>query len=191
MSVTSLRPSWPLSGTGSRAPWVFGRELAGMAGDGLGVPVLEWLLKRNCSISPRQLGSVYLSLCGVSLVIALFFLWHGAPFVMAFAGLELVLVGLALLVYARHAGDRELLRLAGRSLTVEQHIGTRVLRNNFTAEWLTVEPAAGQGSLVQLSGEGRTICVGRFLRPEMRPAFARELRQALRRAPQAPQTESN
>jgi uncharacterized membrane protein len=129
---------------------------------------------------------VYLSLCGVSLVIALFFLWQGAPFVMAFAGLELLLVGVALLVFARHASDRELLRLAGRSLSVEQHVGTRVRRTDFTAEWLTVEPVAGQGSLVQLSGEGRTVRVGRFLRPELRPAFARELRQALRRAPQGP-----
>ncbi len=170
-------------------PWVFGREVAGAPGtadQGGRLPALEWLLKRNCSITPRQLGGVYLSLCGVSLVIALFFLWQGAPFVMAFAGLELLLVGVALLVFARHASDRELLRLAGRSLSVEQHVGTRVRRTDFTAEWLTVEPVAGQGSLVQLSGEGRTVRVGRFLRPELRPAFARELRQALRRAPQGP-----
>ena len=196
MSVTSLRPSWPLPGNGNRAPWVFGRELAavpGTAGDAAGSPVFEWLLKRNCSISPRQLGGVYLSLCGVSLCIALFFLWQGAPFVLAFAGLELVLVGLALLVYARHAGDLELLRLAGRSLSVEQRIGTRVLRSDFKAEWLTVEPAAGQGSLVELCGEGRSVRVGRFLRPELRPAFARELRQALRRTPPmpVPVTDSN
>jgi len=188
MTVTSLHASWPLPRHGRSQPWVFGREVAGEAAfaDQPGrLPALEWLVKRNCSITPRQLGSVYLSLCGVSLVIALFFLWQGAPFVMAFAGLELVLVGVALLVFARHAGDRELLRLAGRSLSVEQHVGTRVRRTDFTAEWLTVEPVAGQGSLVQLSGEGRTVRVGRFLRPELRPAFARELRQALRRAPLA------
>jgi uncharacterized membrane protein len=184
MTVTSLQPTWPLPGSGRRAPWVFGREVIGLAGsDSGGSTSLEWLLKRNCSISPRQLGSVYLSLCCVSLVIALFFLWQGAPFVMAFAGLELLLVGIALLVFARHVGDRELLRLAGRSLSVEQRFGSRVLHTAFTAEWLTVEPAAGQGSLVQLSGEGRTIRIGRFLRPELRPAFARELRLALRRAP--------
>jgi uncharacterized membrane protein len=52
----------------------------------------------------------------------------------------------------------------------------------FMAEWLTVEPAAGQGSLVELAGQGRTVRVGRFLRPELRAHFARELRVALRRA---------
>lgn len=192
MTVTSLHPSWPLPGNGRRAPWVFGREVTGQNGsDGAGPPTLEWLLKRNCSISPRQLGGVYLSLCCVSLVIALFFLWQGAPFVLAFAGLELLVVGVALLVFARHVGDRELLRLSGRSLSVEQRSGSRVLHTAFTAEWLTVEPAGGQGSLVQLSGEGRTIRIGRFLRPELRPAFARELRLALRRVPAGLQTESN
>ena len=125
----------------------------------------------------------YLSMCALSLCISAFFMWQGAPFVLFFAGLELGVLGVALLMFARHASDREVLTLAGRSLSVEQRSGNRVERTDFTAEWLTVEPAAGQGSLVQLSGEGRTVQVGRFLRPELRPAFARELRRALRLAP--------
>jgi len=95
-------------------------------------------------------------------------------------------VGTALLIFARHVGDRETLTLCGRSLTVEQCIGSRVARTDFTVEWLTVEPSAGQGSLLQLTGEGRSVRVGRFLRPEMRPVLARELRRALRRAPAGP-----
>ena len=162
------------------AAWTFGRERSNTAD---GIPALEWLLKRNCSITPRQLLGFYLSLCFISLCIALFFLVQGAPFVLVFAGMELAAVGIALLVFARHAGDRETLVLAGRQLSVEQRVGNRIDRTDFTAEWLSVEPAAGQGSLVQLSGEGRSVRVGRFLRPELRPAFARELRRALRRAP--------
>jgi uncharacterized membrane protein len=64
-----------------------------------------------------------------------------------------------------------------------------VARTDFSAEWLNVEPAAGQGSLVQLSGRGQHVRVGRFLRPELRGAFARELRLALRRAPAQAGTE--
>jgi len=58
---------------------------------------------------------------------------------------------------------------------------------------LTVEPAAGQGSLVERSGRGRTFRVGRLLRPEPRAAFARELRQAGRQLPEKipPDTEPN
>jgi uncharacterized membrane protein len=91
-------------------------------------------------------------------------------------------VGVALLVFARHACDRELLTLDGARLLVEQHVGPAVHRTEFAAEHLRVEPAAGQGSLVVLSAQGRTLRVGRHLRPEWREAFARELRRALRGA---------
>ena len=63
---------------------------------------------------------------------------------------------------------------------VERCIGNRVEHAELQADWLTVEPAAGQGSLVQLCGRGTRVEVGRFLRPELRGAFARELRQTLR-----------
>ena len=182
MNTPSLTNPWP-SGTAGTSPlWAFGRELPGSEG---GKPALQWLMKRNCSITPRQLVAVYASICAVSLAISLVFMVQGAPFVLVFASIELTAVGVALLVFARHAGDGETLTLAGRTFSVEQHFGTRVARTDFTAEWLSVEPAGGQGSLLQLSGEGRTVRVGRFLRPEMRPALARELRRALRLAPLA------
>lgn len=188
MSSTFVSSHWP---TAPRQVPVFGRRVmavgawagagtvgaAAEAGEGWGI---EWLLKRNCSITPQQLASVYASLCGVSCLIAGFFFWQGAPFVAAFAGVELLAVGAAMLVFARHAGDRETLTLVGRSLHVERCIGNRVEHAELPADWLTVEPAAGQGSLVQLCGRGTRVEVGRFLRPELRGAFARELRQTLR-----------
>jgi uncharacterized membrane protein len=193
MSV-SLAPSpWSVATGAPRGlPWVFGREvvLSGVPG---APRALQWPMRRNCSITPRQLGLVFLSLCAVSLLISAAFYVQGAPFVLAFAGIELTAVGLAMLVFARHAGDRETLTLVGRSLQVEQCFGARVERTDFAAEWLSVEPAAGQGSLVELSGRGGLVRVGRFLRPELRAAFARELRQALRRplVQPAPDTDAN
>jgi uncharacterized membrane protein len=177
MSTTYAPRPWPVNtGSPRAAVWVFGREV--LVG---GTRALQWLQKRNCSITPRQLGACYALLCSVSLVIGGFFFLQGAPFVLAFTGLELLAVGLALLVFARHAGDRETLTLVGRSLQVEQRHGARVDRVDFAADWLHVEPAGGQGSLVELSGRGQQVRVGRFLRPELRGAFARELRLALRR----------
>ena len=183
MSVTYAPGPWSESQAHrQRGPWVFGREvvLAGMPG---APQALQWLQKRNCSLTPRQLGLFYLSLSAVSLLIGVFFFLQGAPVVLLFTGLELLAVGVALAVFARHAGDRETLTLVGRSLQVEQCVGSSVKRTEFPADCLHVEPARGQGSLVQLSGRGQQVRVGRFLRPELRGAFARELRLALRRLP--------
>ena len=158
----------------------FGRESA--SGDGS----VEWLLKRNCSIAPRQLLAFYLSLCLLSLSIAALFWLRGAPLVMPFTGLELVAVGAALLVYARHAADRESLRLRPGVLTVERTVGPRTLAIDFAAGWVRVEPERGDRSLIELSERGRRISVGRFVRPELRRALADEVRWALRRWPNEP-----
>jgi uncharacterized membrane protein len=182
MTATIATSPWsPLRpGDASVAPLIFGREVA--LGAAPGAPrALQWLFARNCSVSPRQLGRVYLSLCLVTLAVGGYFLLHGAPLVLAFAGLELLAIGAALLVFARHAGDREVLTLSGRRLQVEQQWGQHVQRADFAADWTSVEPSAAQGSLVQISSRGRTVRVGRHLRPELRAAFARELRRALRR----------
>ena len=183
MTATLAPSPWPIPPASPRVtPWMFCREVS--IGEGASsTRALQWRLLRNCSITPRQLGLVYAALCTVSLLIALGFYVQGAPLVLAFAGLELVAVGAALLVFARHAADHETLTLVGRSLRVEQCSGNHVERTEFPADWLTVEPAAGQGSLVQLSGRGQSVRVGRFLRPQLRGALARELRLAVRRAP--------
>lgn len=180
MTATFAPSLWPSPpGPPRVTPFVFARQVELAGGR---TPALQWLLKRNCSITPRQLLGVFAALSAASLAIGLLFLWLGAPYVLAFAGLELLAVGAALVVFARHAGDRETLTLVGRSLHVELRRGAHVDRAEFAADWLTVEPAAGQGSLVELAGQGQRMRVGRFLRPELRAAFARELRAALRRA---------
>jgi uncharacterized membrane protein len=140
----------------------------------------EWLLKRNCSISPLQLAGLYASLCVVSLGIATYFWLQGARMVLAFALLELTAVGAAFLVYARHAVDRERIALCGQQLVVELEKGGRVERKEFNRQWVRVEPKGEDGSLIELSGQGQRVWVGRFVRPELRPALAREIRRALR-----------
>lgn len=145
-------------------------------------PSVSWRLRRNCSVSPAQLLLVYLMLCGVSLTIGLFFWFQGAPFVIGFAGLELALVGWAFMAYARHATDGEWISLQGASLVVERDTAGRRERAEFERQWVRVEPKAGEHSLIELSGRGRKMEVGRFVRPELRQVLAGEIRQALRTA---------
>lgn len=143
---------------------------------------ISWRLRRNCSVTPAQLGAVYLMLCGVSLSIGVFFWLQGASFVLGFAGLELLAVGLAFAVYARHATDGEWISLQGASLVVERETAGRRERAEFERQWVRVEPRAGDHSLIELTGRGRTIEVGRFVHPELRQKLAGEIRRALRSA---------
>ena len=175
MTATVAPSPWPAPSAAHRAVWRFGRVLEGSSTAGM-----QWVMRRNCSITPRQLVGVYLSLCVVSLGISVAFWIVGAPAVLAFAGLELLMLGAAFALYARHATDCETITLAGRELAIEHRCGQGVERASFRAEWVRVEPASDDGSLVEVSGEGRHTRVGRYVRPEWRAQLAQELRLALR-----------
>lgn len=143
---------------------------------------IQWFLKRNCSVSPVQLAWVYASLCVVSLSIGMVFWFKGATLVMPFAWVELLVVGASFWVYARHATDGEKISLQGAQLVVELESAGKLERAEFNREWVRVEPRTGDRSLIEVSGQGRTVQVGRYVRPELRPALAREIRMALRGA---------
>ena len=143
-------------------------------------PAVQWLLKRNCSVTPAQLAWLYVSLCVVSMGIAGGFWWLGAKLVMPFASLELLVVGVAFWMYARHAADGERIVLQGEHLVVELESAGRIQRAEFNRQWVRVEPRSGDGSLIEVSGQGRSVRVGRHVRPELRPVLAREIRYALR-----------
>ena len=84
-------------------------------------PVLkDWLMKRNCSVSPRQFVYFYISLALFSLLIAFLLLLNGAWLVLPFTGIELLTVGVAFVLYARHAVDYERIRLFPNRLVIEQ-----------------------------------------------------------------------
>ena len=151
------------------------------SGTGAADGSVHWLLKRNCSFSPKQLSGVFGSLALLSLVVAGVLWSQGALLVVPFAGLEIAALGAALVAYARHAADREQLVLQAGRLTVECTVGCTVERAEFEPSWVRVEPTAGERSLIELSGQGQRIAVGRFVRPEQRRALADELRFALRR----------
>lgn len=175
--------SAPLEPDGPPAHLKFGRVHVGDGCRDDAAVSVEWVLKRNCSMSPSQLFAVYASLCLISLGIATYFWVAGATLVMPFAWAELVLVGAALLFYARHAADRERIALQPGRLTVEHLNGGRVERAEFVPDWVRVEPQGDDRSLIELSGQGQVIAVGRYVRPELRWALAQEFRTALRQWP--------
>ncbi len=172
MSATLSHPR--IAVAAATGPLRFGAESGPEEGS------VQWLLKRNCSVTPRQMMMFYASLSLLSLGIALLFWTQGATLVMPFAWLEVVAVGGALLIYSRHATDSESIRLQPGRLTVEHVFGRHVERVEFAPAWVRIEPEHGDESLIELSGQGQRIAVGRFIRPELRRHLADELRRALR-----------
>lgn len=137
-------------------------------------------MKRNCSVTPTQLGWLYASLCVLSLCMAVGFWLREATLVLPFAALELVAVGLAFLVYARHATDGERIRLLEGRLVVELETAGRIRRCEFAREWVRVEPRRDDGLMIEVRAGSESVRVGRYLRPDLRPVLAREIRLALR-----------
>jgi uncharacterized membrane protein len=141
----------------------------------------EWTLCRNCSLSPRQLARAYALLCCFSLAMGIGFLLRGAWMVLAFSLVDLSLVGLALLIYARHATDRERIELSDAGLLVEW-VRADACRQALLDPRATrvIAPDGGRRSLIGLEARGVRVEVGQFMTAAQRGQLARELRQALR-----------
>lgn len=140
-------------------------------------PVLkDWTMKRNCSVSPRQFMYVYASLAFVSISIAVLQLINGAWLVLPFTGVDLLVVGGAFAIYARHAVDYERIRLYPNRLVIEQVSADKLSQFEFDPRWVRVEPGATPRDPVRLVSRGQSVAVGLHLPQSRRAQFARELR---------------
>ena len=135
------------------------------------------ILKRNVSISPAGLACVFAALGAAALAIGTGFALLGAWLVLPFAGLEVLLLGAAFVLQARHATDYERLLLEGGRLYVEVSEAERVARHEFDARTLRVEALARH---VVVRGPRQALLIGRYLDGESRAAFAAELQKRLR-----------
>jgi uncharacterized membrane protein len=146
----------------------------------------ECTLQRNCSMTPRQVARAYGVLCTLSLAVALAFFLHGVWIVLAFSLLELGCVGLALLLYARHALDRERIALSSDCLLVEcvqAEVHSQALLDPLWTRVLSATdatPGRPRRHLITLESRGVRVEVGRFVNEAQRRQVARELRLALR-----------
>ena len=127
----------------------------------------EWLLKRNCSLSPAQLALWFGCLAFLSLGISLVFAAIGAWMVVPFAIIEVTVLGVAFFVFGRHAADYERIVAGPGKILVEQQ-----------APWFRVEYSGKPRDLIQVVGPGQTLPVGRFVPSSIRSRLAMELRRA-------------
>lgn len=138
-----------------------------------------WVIRRNCSLSPRQLILAYVALGTLSLLVASFFTLYGAWYVLAFSVVEIVALGCALVVCGRHANDREYIALESNRLLVELVEVEQVTQFALDRYRTRIEPPAPGHKLIRLEANGIKVEVGRFLTEWKRREFARELQSAL------------
>jgi uncharacterized membrane protein len=143
-------------------------------------------LKRNCSISPAGLLYVFAALSAAALAIGAGFAIAGAWLILPFAGLEVLGMGVAFVLYARRAADYEKIELARGRLTVEVAEAARIARYELDARRAQVllKKDAGYGARVWLKcavREGEEeVEIGRHLDADSRIRFAAELSRRLR-----------
>jgi uncharacterized membrane protein len=139
----------------------------------------EWVLKRNCALTPTQLLWIFGSLAILSLGMATFWAVQGAWVVLPFAVLEVVALGVAFAVYARHAADCERVRLSREALEIERVVGARRTVSSLPRAWLRVRLSEQPSGLVELSSGRSVESVGRFVDLQRRRRFLVGLQEAL------------
>lgn len=142
----------------------------------------DWVFKRNCSLTPRQLAKAYAALSLGSLSVATYFTIQGAWYIFGFSILELLAVGLAFLHYARHATDREHIALTDDCLLVELVQAERAQQYKLNVRCARIALPASHRDLIGLEARGVKVEVGRFLTERRRREFAQELKNELRSA---------
>jgi uncharacterized membrane protein len=139
-------------------------------------------LKRNCSISPAGLLCVFAALSLVAVAIGIGFAITGAWLILPFAGLEVVMLGVAFVLYARRAADYEKIEIARDRLTVEVAEAAHTARYEIDPRRARVflEKDEGHGARVLLRGAEEELEIGRHLDAGARVRFAAELARRLR-----------
>jgi len=140
----------------------------------------SWHMKRNCSFTPRQVGYFYLSMLLFSSLIAAIFLVQGIWMILPFTLIELTALGIALLIYARHALDYESIAIDGNVLTVEKNIGGKLERHEFNSKWLQLKQEDHGKRLIRIEQSDKELPIGIFVPVDARPEFYQDLRQQIR-----------
>ena len=125
-------------------------------------------------MSPAGLAKVFAALALLVLAIGAGFATMGAWLILPFAGLEVLLLGAAYVLYARHAADYERIELDAGHVTVVVAEGARTARYEMDGAKVSLE----EGRVV-LRGAKEELEIGRYLGAEARAEVAAALEKKL------------
>lgn len=138
-----------------------------------------WLMKRNCSLTPKQVGAFYASIVCFSLLVALYFWLIGAWMVIIFTTLALLVLTIALYVYSLHALDYEKITIVGKQLLVEKSWGGKVEVEEFNTVWTTLHSSESGRRSLALKSSNKEVPIGFFVGLNEQERFENEIRMHL------------
>jgi uncharacterized membrane protein len=147
--------------------------------------LLDTTLRPSPPMPPSALRIVVAIVGVIYFAFALAFVLHGAWLVTPFMGLDVALLAWAFRASVKASRRHERVLLTPSRLTVERHPArgpaSAIALNPY---WVRVDMAEPPEHWSQLTlwSHGRRVCIGAFLAPEERRAFADTLKTALRRA---------
>lgn len=140
----------------------------------------KFTARQNCSLSSGNRVFLFIAILLVLMIIAAGFLLAGAWLVLPFAGLEALVLGIALCVVARHENDFERITINGDALKVELQHKEKFSTFEFNCCWAQVVvncADGGNNSRLWIRSHGRQLELGRLLDNEGRLELAGRLRE--------------
>ena len=135
-------------------------------------------------MSPRGLAVFVICLVVLSLTIALGFLSLGLWMVLPFAGLEMIIVAVAITASVRRAKDYEMVVVDADEVTITQNRSGRTRVSRFQRYWTQVrhEPGATrlQPDRLLIGSHGRYVAIGDDLTEADKKGLAERIGGALR-----------
>jgi uncharacterized membrane protein len=125
------------------------------------------ILTPNCSMSWRQLLAFYLLTCALAIVIGLLFTLQGQWLILPFSGLEMLVLGSALLITSRKVSRREIITVNKDRVRIEKGRHKAEQQWDFKRCWIKLVDEFGGENRPQrkltLGSHGRYVEVGDFL----------------------------
>ena len=134
-------------------------------------------LQRNCSASPKLLVAVLGGVSVWTLLIGLGFWAIDVPWVLPFAGLEVLLLLTAFAVHSRRVTDSDTLWLTDTELHIHQQRKGRGQTFAFSRCFVRIDLSEGLQPLVRIQASGQQVLLGHWLRPAARRALCLQLKR--------------
>lgn len=135
----------------------------------------NWHHKRNISMAPSHMATVFVGLSLVSLIIASAFFWIGASLVLPFTLLEITVLFIAFVYYAVHATDYEKLTLSDSLVQIERKIGFATSQIQMVRSLTRLGNLSLTSELIELRQGQQSVYFGQFIHANLRPMLAKQI----------------